>query len=487
MSQPVSLGVSSVSLAQTTEETFKWEGIKPIPGLITFSVGLAIYLAPVPLGLSVQAWHLFAFFVSIIVGMITRPLPVAAVVLIAVIGILTTGTLEFAQVFSSYQSKGIWLLVTSFFLARGLVTTQLAARAGYFFVSIFGKRTLGLAYGIILSELVLAPFIPSLIARSGCIIFPIIMALNENVKSIATKKTVGFLSLAVFQGSLICSALFLTGTAVNPLVAELALDQGLEITWLLWFKVAVAPAAVSLVAIPLLVYYIYPPDVLETPEAPKMAKKKLEEMGAFSIKEWMMSGIFLIVLTLWLLDSSLHIGTAVVCFIGVALILLTGVLQWEDCLKEKAAWDILLWLGIIFSLGVQLKNLGFFSWFSGFVVDFIGDTSWQFGFMAIVLVYFYSHYFFASNVAHLSAMFFVFYATALDMGVPVLLATLLLGFVNSLFGGLTHYSCGPAPIYFGAGFLSMKDWWKAGFLCGTANLIIWGTITPLWMKVLGLY
>ena len=66
-------------------------------------------------------------------------------------------------------------------------------------------------------------------------------------------------------------------------------------------------------------------------------------------------------------------------------------------------------------------------------------------------VYFYSHYFFASITAHVSAMYAPFLAVSLALGMPPLLAALVLGFSSNLFASLTHYGTAPAPILFGSG------------------------------------
>lgn len=54
-------------------------------------------------------------------------------------------------------------------------------------------------------------------------------------------------------------------------------------------------------------------------------------------------------------------------------------------------------------------------------------------------------------------------------------------------GGLTHYATGPAPIYFGAGYLTQAEWWKIGFICSIVNVICFLGVGTLWWKVIGLW
>jgi DASS family divalent anion:Na+ symporter len=59
--------------------------------------------------------------------------------------------------------------------------------------------------------------------------------------------------------------------------------------------------------------------------------------------------------------------------------------------------------------------------------------------------------------------------------------------MSSLCGSLTHYAAGPAPIYFGAGYIDQKTWWQQGFAISVINLVIWVGIGSFWWKLLGLW
>jgi DASS family divalent anion:Na+ symporter len=59
-------------------------------------------------------------------------------------------------------------------------------------------------------------------------------------------------------------------------------------------------------------------------------------------------------------------------------------------------------------------------------------------------------------------------------------------FVN-LSACLTHFGTTPAPMFFAQGYVSMRDWWRTGFLMSLVHLSVWGTIGFAWWKVLGLW
>jgi len=138
-------------------------------------------------------------------------------------------------------------------------------------------------------------------------------------------------------------------------------------------------------------------------------------------------------------------------------------------------------------MATELGRLGVPKWFGGVVRAAIGDVNWVVGFLVLILAYFYSHYFFASNTAHISAMYAAFLAVAVVIGTPPVFAALTLAFFSNLFASLTHYGAAAAPIFFTAGYVSTGTWWKVGFLISILNISIWVLIGGVWWKLLGLW
>lgn len=72
-------------------------------------------------------------------------------------------------------------------------------------------------------------------------------------------------------------------------------------------------------------------------------------------------------------------------------------------------------------------------------------------------------------------------------GTPPYLAALSLAFFSNLCVSLTHYGGGPAPVYFGAGYVDLRAWWSVGFIVSLVNIVIWLGIGPFYWKALGLF
>ncbi|GIN68727.1 putative malate transporter YflS [Bacillus sonorensis] len=468
------------------------QGLRMIPFIIMVLAGVVIWFIPVSAGLDAKAWHLFAIFVATIIGFISKPLPMGAIAVFALAVTALTGTLSIEDTLSGFGNKTIWLIVIAFFISRGFIKTGLGARIAYLFVRMFGKKTLGLSYSLLFSDLILSPAIPSNTARAGGIIFPIIHSLSETFGSTprnGTERKIGAFLLNVgFQGNLITSAMFLTAMAANPLIAKLAHDvAGVNLTWTSWAVAAIVPGLVSLIITPFVIYKLNPPEIKETPDAAGIATNKLKEMGPFKRSELFMVIVFFLVLFLWIFGSNANIDATTTALIGLSVLFLTQVLDWGDIKKEQGAWDTLIWFSTLLMLATFLNKLGMVGWFSVMMESFVSGFSWISAFLVLILVYFYSHYFFASATAHISAMYSAFFAVMVAAGAPPLLSALTLAFFSNLFGCTTHYGAGAAPVFFGAGYIPEGKWWFIGFILSIVHIATWLVVGGLWWKVLGIW
>jgi DASS family divalent anion:Na+ symporter len=166
---------------------------------------------------------------------------------------------------------------------------------------------------------------------------------------------------------------------------------------------------------------------------------------------------------------------------------MTGVLTWKDVCREEGAWDTLIWFSALFMMASFLNEFGLTRWFSDRIGGAVAGIGWQSAFVLLSVSYFYSHYFFASNLSQISSMYAPFLAVAVAAGTPPALAALLLAFFSNLFACTTHYGTGPAPVFFGSGYVELGAWWKLGAVISVAHIAIWLGIGGAWWKLLGLW
>lgn len=457
--------------------------------LAVLAVLLGVLAIGPPAGIKPEGWRLLAIFLATIVGSILRPAPAGAVVFLGVCATAATRTLVPAEALRGYSDPIVWLVLCAFFISRGVMKTGLGRRIAFLFIRWLGHRSLGLAYALGTTDALLASVIPSNSARAGGIVFPIVRSLAEAYDSApgpSRRRLGAYLMTTVYQCDVIACAMFITGQASNVLIAKFALDvTGVEISYAKWLIGGLVPGVLALLAVPYIIYKLYPPDVKETPHATELGARELAAMGPMNGGEKLMLAVFALVALLWMTPSIHKIHYAVVALLGVSALLLTRVLEWDDLISERQAFDVFFWYGGLVRMAEALGETGITKRFAEVAASWTAGWSWAPALVILVIVYFYAHYGFASITAHATAMFTPFLVVSIAAGAPPQLAVLILAASSNLDASLTHYGTTHSPIYFGARYVTQREWWRLGFLVSLVTLGIWGTVGVAWWKVLG--
>ena len=446
-----------------------------------------------------------------ITGSIVRPIPGGAVVLMGVTAAAITGALPVREALGGYADPIVWLVLAAFFISRAMIKTGLGRRIALLFIRAIGHHSLGLGYALVATDFLLASVIPSNGARSGGVIFPIAKSLSETYQSKpgeTTRKLGAFLMVLCYQCDVIICAIFLTGQASNVLIARFAQQTtGIELTYARWILGAIVPGLISLAIVPQLLYRFFPPEIKHTPAAADFARAELKQMGPMKWQEWLLLTVFIGVAAMWItrglggfipavahaFPSGRLIGAvnyfssldyAIPPLLGVGALLVSGVLEWRDLISERAAWDVFIWYGGLVRMAEALGETGITKRFAEAAGALTVGWVWWLALVALLLIYFYAHYGFASITAHATAMYTPFLVVILAAGAPAYLAVLSLAYFSNLDASLTHYGTTPAPIYFGADYVSQRRWWLLGLLVSVPNILIWTIAGFGWWKIL---
>ncbi len=464
---------------------------------IPLGVGATIALLPGPAGLALQAWLYFAVFAAVIVALITEPLPAAGVGLLGVVFVAITGlALAPAQrtpaeaikwALAGFSNSTVWLIFGAFVFVMGYEKTGLGRRIALVLVRRLGGSTLGLGYAIALAEVVLAPFTPSNTARSAGTIFPVIRNIPELYGSRpgeSPRRIGAYLMWVAFAMTCVTSSMFVTALAPNLLAIEIAKKTaGIQITWMDWLLGFLPVGAVLALAVPWLVYWIYPPEVRRSAEVPAWAARELATMGRVTRREWTMALLVTLALGLWIFGGRV-IDPTTVALAAIGLMLIGGVISWEDVLANKAAWNVLAWFATLMVLADGLNKVGFVGWFGARAASWMAGYPPTMVMVLLVALFFAIHYMFASLTAHTTAVLPVIVAAGVAVpGMPVKTFVLLLGFSLGLMGVLTPYATGPAPVYFACGFISRRDFWRLGLVFGAIFLATLLLVGVPWLGV----
>jgi L-tartrate/succinate antiporter len=445
-------------------------------------VGIGLAALPVPTGLGADAWRYFAIFGAVIAALVTEPIPGPAVgaigvTLACVLRLVAPTPVESLRwALAGFSDSTVWLMFLAFMLALGYQKTGLGRRIALFLVHRLGGRALGLGYAIALTELVLAPFVPSNTARSGGIVFPLIESIPGLYGSApgATAGRMGaYVMWTAFATMCVTSSMFVTALAPNLLaVAFMQRIAGVEVTWAGWL-LGFLPMGLLLLALqPLLIYRLCPPTVTVSTEVPEWARRQLAAMGTLSRREVTMGALALTALALWVLAAPWIHPTAVALLI-FSLMLVTRVIDWDDVLGNRRAWSYLVWFATLVTLADGLNRAGFLSWFATVTADAVAGWPTMAQIAGLVGVFFVSHYMFASLTAHATALLPVVLTAAVAIpGMPVAVVSLALSYALGLMGILTPYATGAAPLYVSSGYFSPRRFWTLGGLFGLLYLAL---------------
>jgi divalent anion:Na+ symporter, DASS family len=451
---------------------------------LTFAVALGIWLAPIPEGLTAEAWHLFAIFAAAILSVILNAFPLLTAAMLAVAAAVLTRAVDPNKAFAGFANPSVLLVVIAFLVAFGVVKSGLGARLSLMVVSVFGRSTLGLGYSIFLTDAVIAPAFPSNTARGG-VLFPIVLSLAQNGGSKpddeGTRRLGGYLMFCGMASLAVSSALWLTATSVNPIGVSIAEKYGLEIDFGSWFVAASVPTLAAILLLPLFLYWLFPPGVAASPDAPAAARASLRSLGRLTRDEWIVGVAFALMVTGWVMAGTLNLSLTAVAFGGLAALLATSVLTADDIALQGSTLATYLWLAVLFALSSQLNELGFMSYVGDRLSSVLGGISWPIAYVAILALYVVMHYMFVSQSSQVLALFGVFLDVGIRAGVPAALMGFALLFASSYFSVITPQGGSQNVIFVGAGYLTQGELYKLGALTTIFCVLVYLVIGSPWL------
>jgi citrate:succinate antiporter/L-tartrate/succinate antiporter len=295
----------------------------------------------------------------------------------------------------------------------------------------------------------------------------------------------------------VTSSLFLTALAPNAAALSIAKKiVNVDVGWSQWFT-GFAPLGIPLLLLlPVLAYVVCRPQVKEGPEIVAWSSSELAAMGPPSRHEWIMAALVVLAMFLWITGSnpaislpglgSNFINPTMVVFVVIALMLVTGIIEFDDIVAEKSAWEVFFYFTSLLTLSSGLNENGFIKWVAEGYAKPLATVTPMVGMILLVSFFFWVHYFFSSITSHAAAVLPVVLAVGSGIpGLSVPTLTLLCLYSLGLMGVISPYATGPAPMYFGSGYIGKGDFWKFGLIFGLiyfAGLLV---IVLPWLQLLG--
>jgi DASS family divalent anion:Na+ symporter len=453
----------------------------------TVALALLVWFTPPPDGLTVQAWRLFAIFAAAIVSVVLSAFSILTASVLAVAAAVLSGLLAPEDAYAGFGNGTILLIVIAFLVARAVVKCGLGARVGHVIVSVFGRSTLGLSYSIFLVDGLIAPAFPSNTARSG-VLYPLTFSLAESAgaKPGGDYPRLGrFLMFSGIASLSLSSALWLTAMVANPLGTEIARSFGVEIGFGSWLLAASVPTLAGMVLMPPLLYRVIAPEVKVTPEAPAAARRALSAIGPLGRDEKIVLATFVGMVGVWATAATLGIDSTAVAFLGLGVLLASGVLTLDDIAKEGDVLATFIWFAVLFSLSSQLNEVGFMGFLGQRLAEaMVGWPAMAAG-IALIVAYVLIHYLFVSQTAHLLALFGVFLDVGVKVGVPAAPLAFQLLFATNYFSAVAPQGSSANLLFAGSGFLTQGDLYRLGAIATTFNLVLYIVVGTPWLLLVG--
>jgi divalent anion:Na+ symporter, DASS family len=451
-----------------------------------FLMATAIWLCPTPEGLTVEAWHLFAVFVSAIVSVLLGVFPLLTSTMLAAGAVVLTNTISASKAFAGFANSSVLLVVIAFLVAQAVVKSGLGQRISLLMVSLFGHSSLGLAYSIVLTDAAIAPAFPSNTARGG-VLYPIVLSVAQGSGSRPDdpegRRLGAYLMFCGMASLAVSSALWMTATSANPIAMQVAHEYGINVGFGKWLIASSVPALTAILLLPRLIARLFPPGVGSTPEAPAAARRTLAQLGPLSSEEWITAIAFVAMVSGWIFADKLQLNVTSIAFAGLGLLLMTGVLTAADIQTQGDTLATFLWLAVLFALSTQLNELGFMGYVGQRLASYMGGLSWPLTYVALVLIYVAIHYMFVSQSSQVLALLGVFLDVGIRGGVPPQLMAFSLFFASSYFSVITPQGGSQNVIFVGSGYLTQRELYRLGLLVTVFFLAIFLTIGTGWLML----
>jgi L-tartrate/succinate antiporter len=475
---------------------------KRVSAIIPITATALIWLLPVPDGLTVNAMRYLGIFLGVILALILEPLPNSAV---GLIGVTLAGSLRLVPMpdgkaatlggslnwaLSGFVDSTVWLIFVAYMFAMGYEKTGLGKRIALLLMKKLGSKALGLGFATALSDLALAPFIPSNTARSAGSVYPVVKNIPPMYGSLPNsepRKIGAYLMWICIATTSVTSSMFFTGLAPNLLAISLigkapgvTDPAAVTMSWMQWFWCMLPTGVILFILVPLITYAIYPPTQKAFPETPKWATSELEKLGTATRKEWLMAIMALLALLLWIFGSKVMNATMVAIFV-LCLMVILDIINWDDVVSNKSAWNTLTWFATLVAMASGLARVGFLKWLGVIFASHLAGSSTAIVLFGLLAFFYFSHYFFASLTAHTTAIMPVLLATGAAVpGIDMKLLGMMLAGSLGIMGILTPYGTGPSPVYYNTGYIEKKTFWAFGAIYGFIFFAVYVVFAMYW-------
>lgn len=428
-------------------------------------------------GLSPKAKRFLAVLVVLIVLFILEPIPLEITAICIGVSLVIMGITDVKTAWAPYMHPVVVFIMCCLIFAVSLDKAGLTKRLGYFIIRKAGTSVIRFTFIIAIGLGISSSFMHDAAACAIGIVtmLPLMRAVGIHPNTNTAKFMMLSLPFACSCGGM---GTLIGGGRCMVSAAFLKEFTGIEISFLDWIKFAMPSAILTVPVAVLIVYLVYRPD-------PKFRLPEFdEELGPWTPLEKKTLTIISISFLLWLTKGYHGFDYSVTGMLGIAALVITGVLKWED-INENLEWGTALFIfGGGISLGLAMGYSGAADYFANLFFPLIQGGGWLLLFVGVgVFGALVTNA--MANVAAAALILPIVIPMAQLEGVDPRVLALCLGTATS-FAMLLVIGCPPNAIAYSYRYFKSSDLTKLGLVATPVLLFVLILVAAIWWKILGL-
>lgn len=345
--------------------------LKLISGIVGIILGVIIaFVIPTPTGLSHAGMVVLASLVTANIFWIFNVIPNYATGLLMATSWVVLRVTDFKLAFNIFNTDTMWIIVAGLALGAAAVKTGLVKRIAYKVMSLFPANFAGQTAALLVAGTIISSLIPSAHPKSA-MSTPIAQGMSNALGYKPKSKASSGLFMAAIWGFLVMEASFLSATAQNyAFRGLLPVKIQNKLGWGNWFIMLLPWTLVILI----LGYFML--QILFRPKEDKQVSKEfineqLQKLGPMKKEKKITATVIAICIVFWILETVIDIPAAVSALIAVSILTACKVFTPDD-FRNRVAWNILVFIGTVMSLGNVMKAVGLTNWLRVLLKPVIG-------------------------------------------------------------------------------------------------------------------
>lgn len=428
-------------------------------------------------GLSPRAKRFLAVLIVLIFLFVAEPIPLEITAICIGVFLVIMGITDVKGAWAPYMHPVVVFIMCCLIFAISLDKVGITKRLGYFIVKKAGTSVTKFTFIIAIGLGISSSFMHDAAACAVGIVtmLPLMKAAGIDPHSRTAKFMMLSLPFACSCGGM---GSLIGGGRCMVAAAFLKEFTGMEISFFDWIKYAMPAAIITVPAAVMIVYLVFRPD-------PKFKLPTFdEEIGPWSSMEKKTLVIIGLTFALWLTKGFHGIHYSVTGMLGIAVLVLFRILEWDD-INDNLEWGTALFIfGGGISLGLAMGYSGAATYFANLFFPLVQGGGWLLLFAGVAI-------FGAlvtnamANVAAAALILPIVLPMAQLEGVNPIVITLCLGMATS-FAMLLVIGCPPNAISYSYRYFKASDLTKVGAVATPVLLLILTVVSYVWWKILGL-